>query len=91
MPTHEQQLIPPSDMAPPSVKHLPLSKRIELWGQLVDEGNALVKAGLRAKIGLTGDLKAAYREWFARRMELKDQEQAAFAEKLTQRERTHGK
>jgi hypothetical protein len=34
------QLIPPPDLAPPSVKHLPLAKRIELWANLVDSCDA---------------------------------------------------
>ena len=44
-----QQLIPPPELAPPSVKHLPLAKRIEIWAQLVDEKDALVRAGLRER------------------------------------------
>jgi hypothetical protein len=62
-------LIPPPELAPPSVKHLPLAKRIEIWAELVDESEALVRAGLRAKIGPDGDLEAAYRSWYARQME----------------------
>jgi hypothetical protein len=77
-----QQLIPPPELAPPSVKHLPLAKRIEIWAQLVDETDALVRAGLRAKIGPEGDLEQAYREWYARRAEENRQDLYAFAERL---------
>jgi hypothetical protein len=84
------QLIPTLEFAPPSVKHLPLEKRIELWAQLVDESDALVRAGLRAKIGPDGDLRAAYREWYARRMDEHEQALYAFAENLTRREAGHG-
>jgi hypothetical protein len=82
-----QQLIPSPEMAPPSVKHLPLEKRIELWAELVDEGEALVKSGLRAKIGPSGDLQEAYREWYARHMEEHDRGIIRMLQNLTARER----
>jgi hypothetical protein len=84
------QLIPPPDLAPPSVKHLPLAKRIELWGELVDESEALVLAGLRAKIGPDGDLQAAYRDWYARRMEEHDRALYAMLANLSRRSRAAG-
>jgi len=85
------QLIPPPELAPPSVKHLPLSKRIEIWAQLVDETDALVRAGLRAKIGPEGDLEQAYREWYARRMEEHERDLYARAERLSRLESSRGK
>lgn len=57
------QLIPSPDLAPPSVKHLPLEKRIELWAELVDSCESFLLAGLRSRIGPQGDLQAAYRDW----------------------------
>jgi hypothetical protein len=57
---------------------------------LVDENEALVLSGLRAKIGPDGDLRAAYREWNARRLEEHDRAQVAFAENLSRREAGHG-
>jgi hypothetical protein len=88
--TDNSQLIPPPELAPPSVKHLPLEKRIELWAELVDENDALVRAGLRARIGPHGDLEAAYREWYARHMEEHERGLFAFAENLTRCEAAHG-
>ena len=85
------ELIPPPDLAPPSVKHLPLAKRIELWGQLVDDCEALLLAGLRHRIGPDGDLQAAYRDWYARHMEDREQAQIQFLENLSRRERGRGK
>ncbi len=82
-----QQLIPPPELAPPSIKHLPLAKRIQLWAELVDDNDALVRASLRAKIGPTGDLQEAYRQWYTRHMEEHDRNQIAFLENLTRRER----
>lgn len=73
-----------------SLRHLPLATRIKLWAELVDEGEALLKAGLRSKIGPTGDLEAAYREWYTRRMQQHDIRQAELAENLSRRERKHG-
>lgn len=91
MDTIAQTLIPTPEMAPPSVRHLPLEKRIQLWAELVDEGDALVRSGLRARIGPSGDLQAAYREWYARHMEEHDRYLIRLAENLTRRERGHGK
>jgi len=84
------QLIPPPEFAPPSVKHLPLAKRIELWSELVDESEALLLSGLRAKIGPSGDLQQAYREWYARRMADHDRMLAAFAANLSRAEARDG-
>jgi hypothetical protein len=84
------QLIPSPEFAPPSVKHLPLAKRIELWSELVDESEAFLLSGLRAKIGPAGDLKQAYREWYARRMADHDRMLAAFAANLSRGEARDG-
>jgi hypothetical protein len=87
----KNQFIPPPDLAPPSVRHLPLDKRIALWAELVDENEALLRVGLRAKIGPDGDLDAAYRQWYARTMEDHDRTLAALAENLSRREARHGR
>jgi len=84
------QLIPPPELAPPSIKHLPLEKRMQLWYELIDESEAFLLAGLRAKVGPDGDLPAAYREWYARHMEEHDRAQIAFALELSRREALHG-
>jgi hypothetical protein len=86
----ESQLIPPPDLAPPSVKHLPLEKRIELWANLVDSCEALLLSGLRSRIGPEGDLPAAYREWYARSMEDHDRAQIEFLTNLSRREKAIG-
>jgi len=84
------QLIPPPELAPPSVKHLPLAKRIELFYELLDESDALLKAGLKAKIGPEGDLQAAYRAWYARHMDEHDRKVIAMLENLNRREAKYG-
>jgi hypothetical protein len=85
------QLIPPPEFAPPSVKHLTLDQRIELWANLLDESEALLLSGLRARIGPDGDLEAAYRDWYVRRMAEHDRMQVQLAENMTRRERSDGK
>lgn len=80
------QLVPPAELAPPSVKHLPLAKRVELWGQLVDACEAFLLAGLRSRIGPHGDLEAAYRDWYARSREEHERAQIQFLENLSRRE-----
>jgi hypothetical protein len=85
------QLIPLPEHSPPSVKHLPLAKRIDLWLELVDENEALLLSGIRAKIGPKGDLAAAYREWHQRLMEDHDRKLAKFAANLTRCENRNGR
>jgi hypothetical protein len=85
------QLIPPPELATPSIKHLPFEKKIELWYELIDEAEALVLSGLRAKIGPAGDLQAAYRDWYARKMHDPDRFAMALARNLSRREAGHGR
>jgi hypothetical protein len=85
------QLIAPPDLASPSVKQLPLDKRIELWAQLVDTCDAFLLAGLREQIGSDGDLQAAYRDWYARTMDDHDRAQIQFLANLSRREGSSGK
>jgi hypothetical protein len=84
------QLIPSPELAPPSVKHLPLDKRIELWADLVDGCEAFLLAGLRSRIGPQGDLQAAYRDWYARSMEDHERAQIRFLDNLSRREAASG-
>jgi hypothetical protein len=86
----KHQLLPPPPLAPPSVKHLALEKRIELWANLVDGCEAFLLAGLRSRIGPDGDLQAAYRDWYARRMDYHERAQIQFLQNLSRREAPHG-
>jgi hypothetical protein len=86
----QNQLIPPPELAPPSVKHLPFSKRIELWAQLVDGCEAFLLAGLRSRIGPHGGLEAAYRDWYARQMDDHERAKIQFLENLSRREAASG-
>jgi len=80
------QLIPPPEFAPPSVKHLPLEKRIELWASLVDACEAFLISGLQSRVGPDGDWQAAYREWYARSAQDHERAQIQFLENLSRRE-----
>ena len=87
----KSQLIPPPEFAPPSIRHLPVEKRIDIWAELLDESEAILLSGLRARIGPDGDLKTAYREWYARHMEDHDRMLCHFADNLSRREAVRGK
>ncbi len=63
---HKNQLIPPPELAPPSIKHLSSEEKIALWAKMVDEGDQLVMASLRRKLGPDGDVHAAFLEWLER-------------------------
>lgn len=80
------QLIPPPELAPPGTLHLPMEKRIELWAQLADESDQFLLSALRHKVGPDGDLKAAYRAWYSRRMEEHDRMMDHMLSELHRRE-----
>lgn len=71
--------------------HLPMSKRIALWIDLVNTGEAFLKAGLRRKIGTDGDINAAFREWNSQQMEARELRQIQFLTNLSRCERAGGR
>lgn len=82
----KNQLIPPPELSPPDVLELPVEKRIALWLQVVDASEQFLLAGLRRRIGDDGDLRSAYREWYARRMEEHDRTMDHLLTELRRRE-----
>jgi hypothetical protein len=84
------QLIPPPDLAPPSLKRLTSEQRIELWMDLMNTCEQLLLAGLRHRVGPDGDILAAYRRWYAGQMEEHDRTVCRFLERLTRAEAGHG-
>jgi hypothetical protein len=84
------QLIPPPELAPPSVMHLPMGKRVELWAELNATADAFLRAGLKRRVGSTGDLRAAYRAWNAQQIADHDAQQICFLTNLTRREAGRG-
>jgi hypothetical protein len=62
----------PAELAPPVLDHTTPQQRIALWIDLMEACDQLVLAGLRREIGPDEDLHAAYRRWYAERMEEHD-------------------
>jgi len=62
----------PAELAPPVPDHTTPQQRISLWLDLMAACDQLVLAGLRREIGPSGDLRAAYRRWYAEQMEEHD-------------------
>ncbi len=58
-------LIPPLGMEPTLPKNISLDQRIAVWIDLMDTADELLLAGLRREVGPDGDLREAYRRWFA--------------------------
>jgi len=61
------QLIPPADLAPPSIAHLSPRDRARLWAQMVDEGDRLVFEGFLRQHGDQAAARRAFDEWLERR------------------------
>jgi len=61
-------LIPPPELAPMVPQGLPASRGIELWAEWPDTCEEFLLAGLRRQVGPDGDLRAAYRQWYAAHM-----------------------
>jgi hypothetical protein len=85
----KHQLIPPPDLSPPSIKHLPAAMKVALWGQMVDEGDQMVLAGLRRKLGPNADVHAAFLEWLDRRNEEHDRTMVRMLTEMRRRENSH--
>jgi hypothetical protein len=79
------QLIPPPDLAPPTPSRLSSEQRIALWADLTDTCEQFLMAGLRMQLGPDGDVRAAYRNWYARQMEEHDRTMIRMMEELAWR------
>jgi hypothetical protein len=87
MPT---ELIPPPEMASEIPDRLTPDQRVALWADLVDANEALLVAGLRRQVGPDGDIREAYRRWYAQRVEEHDHDMRRLAENLHRRGVSHG-
>jgi hypothetical protein len=63
---------------------------LQLWIDVMDTGEAFLLAGLARQVGPDGDLKQAYRDWYAQRMEEHDEAMRVMAENLYRRGVRHG-
>ena len=84
------QLMPPPGMEHSIPDHLTPDQRLAVWADLMDASEELLLAGLSREIGPDGDLREAYRGWYARRMEEHDQAVRQSAENLYRRGVRHG-
>ncbi len=42
---------------------------VEMWKDMLIAGTKLLRAGLRREVGPSGDVEAAYRQWYATEMQ----------------------
>jgi hypothetical protein len=84
------QLLPPPDQAPAIPKDATPEQSIALWVDLMNACEEFLLAGLRREVGPDGDLKAAYRAWYAQWQEEHDRAMFRMLEELDRRERCHG-
>jgi hypothetical protein len=85
------QMIHPPGMEPAVPDWLTADQRVALWADLLDANEALLLAGLRHQIGPAGDLREAYRSWYAQQMEERDRSMRRLAENLHRRGVFHGR
>jgi hypothetical protein len=85
----KHQLIPPPELAPPSVRHLSVAQKAALWAAMVEEGDQIVLCNLREKLGPDGDVQGAFREWLTRRMADHDRATVRMITEMRRRERNH--
>jgi hypothetical protein len=85
------QLIARPGMEPAIPDQLTLDQRVALWADLLDADEALLLAGLRRQVGPDGDLREAYRRWYARQMEEHDRWMRILAGNLHRRGVCHGR
>jgi len=65
-------LLPPPELAPSIPTDATPAQCIAMWLDLMGACEQFLLAGLRREIGPDGDLKAAYRRWYAEQMEEHD-------------------
>ncbi len=61
---------------------------IRLWMDLINTCDQFLLAGLRREIGPDGDLRAAYRRWYAGEMEQHDRMMMHLMEEFLRRDRS---
>ena len=68
------QLIPPPELSPTTHQDSTPQERVRMWCDLMNTCEHLHLAGLRQKVGPTGDVQLAYRQWLDRYTEQHDRE-----------------
>lgn len=72
----------PKDLAPRVPDGATPADCIAMWVDLMNACEVFLLAGLRREIGPDGDLRAAYRKWYADRMEEHDRMHEQMAQRL---------
>jgi hypothetical protein len=83
------QVIPLPELAPPSVKHLPTGKKVQMWAQMVDEGDQILLASLKQRHGSLDSARAAAIKWLERRNADHERAVARMIREMRRREREH--
>jgi hypothetical protein len=83
-------LIAPVGMEHSIPKSLTPDQRVAVWVDLMDACEELLLAGLSRQIGPDGDLREAYRRWYAQQMEEHDRTMRDLANNLYRRGVRHG-
>jgi hypothetical protein len=78
-------------MDPPAPDDLTPEQRVALWVDLMDTAEELLLAGLRREVGPKGDVREAYRRWYAEQMEEHDRAMRRTAANLYRRGVRHGR
>ncbi len=78
-------LLPPPELAPPTPERLTPAQRIETWVDLMDTCEQFLLAGLHRTLGPEGDVRQAYRQWYAEQMEEHDRTMERLVEGLDRR------
>lgn len=82
-------LTTPPDLSPPVPERLSPEQRIALWADLMNACHSLLLGGLRREVGPTGDVEAAFRQWYRTRMEEHDRALRHLLEEFDRRENHH--
>jgi hypothetical protein len=67
------------------------AQRVAAWVDLMNATEQFVLAGLRRDIGKNGDVRAAYRDWYARQMDEHDATVAHMLREMQRREKRHAR
>jgi hypothetical protein len=85
------QLIPPPGLEPPAPDKLTPGQCIRLWADSMDVAHQLLLSTLRREVGPGGDLRQAYRRWYAEEMEEHDRMIRQMAQNFYRRGMRHGR
>ena len=84
------RLASPPEQAPSIPPELSREQRIEVWAEWLDPCEEFLLAGLRRRVGPDGDLRDAYRQWYAEQMAEHDLTMRHLVTEFNRRSRPHG-